>query len=471
LEKLISILKIYEKNITLKNLLLLAFISISCISFAQSSISVSRRTPSGKIRCLSTEYEKYLKANNPNRATREEFENWIAPKIEELRRIQSTQKTAATVMTIPVVIHIIHNGDAIGTNENITDAQALSQITVLNQDFRRMVGTPGENSNPVGADLGIEFCMAQRTPTGTATNGIDRVKKTTAQYATMTSVETMKAATQWDPTKYFNIWTVYFSDTSSAEMNGTLGYAQFPSTSTLSDLNANEGAANTDGLVVDYRCFGSSAIAAGPYFTGYEGGRTATHEIGHCFGLIHIWGDAPNSDGSANPPVSDCSGTDYCADTPAAGYEHYDCGTFDSCPSSPGNDMPENYMDYSPDSCMNIFTLNQKDRIVTVMNNSIRRASLKTSNACTSLGTEKYDSLDKVQLYPNPAKNVINISVSQAELPDSFTVYNNLGQAVESRKIGSVNDLSINTSSYSTGIYLIKILKDNSSKTLQFIKE
>jgi len=86
-------------------------------------------------------------------------------------------KTTGTIITIPVVIHIIHNGDAVGVNENITDAQALSQITVLNQDFRRMINTPGYNTNPVGADLEIEFCMAQRTPTGTATNGIDRVKK------------------------------------------------------------------------------------------------------------------------------------------------------------------------------------------------------------------------------------------------------------------------------------------------------
>ncbi|PWA06189.1 T9SS type A sorting domain-containing protein [Flavobacterium psychrotolerans] len=459
-----------KKNITLKRLLLMLLLSIASSAISQNSISLTKRTPSGKVRCASTEYEQYLRANNPKRATKEEFENWIAPKIQELKNQQSVQR-AATVITIPIVIHIIHNGDAIGKNENISDEQALSQITVLNQDFRKMAGTPGENSNPVGADLGIEFCMAQRKPDGTATNGIDRVKKTTAQYATMTSTEAMKAATQWDPTKYFNIWTVYFSDTSSAEMNGTLGYAQFPATSGLTGLSGLDGeAANTDGLVIDYRAFGTSDIV--PAFAvnePYDKGRTASHEIGHCFGLLHIWGDGNGNEASNSP---DCTATDYCADTPQAGWEHYDCGTFNTCTSKPGNDMPENYMDYSPDACMNIFTLNQKDRITAVMNNSPRRKDLKTSDACLApLATDKYEFLNKIQLYPNPAKNILNIAVSQSELPDGFTVYNSLGQMVGNKKIGSITDLNVNTTSYSKGIYFIKIVKGNSSKTLQFIKE
>lgn len=459
-----------KKNSTLKSLLLMLLLSIANSAFSQNSISLTKRTPSGKVRCASTEYEQYLRANNPNRATKEGFENWISPKIQELKNQHSVQRVAA-VITIPIVIHIIHNGDVIGKNENISDEQALSQITVLNQDFRRTLDSPGFNDNPVGADLGIEFCMAQRKPDGTATNGIDRVKKSTAQYATMSSTEAMKAATQWDPTKYFNIWTVYFSDTQSAEMNGTLGYAQFPATSGLTGLSGLDGeAANTDGLVIDYRAFGTSDIV--PSFAvnaPYDKGRTASHEIGHCFGLLHIWGDGNGVEASNSP---DCTATDYCADTPQAGWAHYDCGTFNTCTSKPGNDMPENYMDYSPDACMNIFTLNQKDRITAVMNNSPRRKDLKTSNACSApLATDKYEFLNEIQLYPNPAKNILNIAVSQSELPDGFTVYNSLGQMVGNKKIGSATDLNVNTTLYSSGIYFIKIVKGNSSKTLQFIKE
>lgn len=459
-----------KKNTTI-SAFLIALLLISTITIGQNITSLTKRSPSGKIRCLSTEYEKYLQSKNANRASRQDFENWIAPKIEEVKKNQLIKRTATTVITIPVVIHIIHNGDAIGKNENITDAQALSQITVLNQDFRKMLGTPGYNSNAVGADIEIEFCMAQIKPDGvTPTNGIDRVQKSAAKYSTMAATETMKTTTQWDPTKYFNIWTVYFSDNTNAEMYGTLGYAQFPSTSGLSGITtADEGPANTDGLVIDYRNFGSVDIAPGPYATDYDKGRTATHEIGHCFGLLHIWGDG-TGDESRNKP--DCNATDYCTDTPQAGWEHYACGTFDTCPSKTGKDMNQNYMDYSPDSCMNIFTLDQKNRILAVMNNSPRRKELKTSNACTaSLAINQFRVLNEIRLYPNPVKNILTISSSQSEWPESFAIYNSLGQIIEKKQINSSNDLSINTTSYARGVYLIRMVKDSVSKTLQFIKE
>lgn len=199
-----------KKRHTIKLLLLASFICLTSLSFGQNTIVSQKRTPSGKIRCYTNEYEQYLQAKDPQRQTREEFEKWLAPKIAEYNN-QTTSRNSNTVIYIPVVIHIIHNGDAVGVNENITDAQAMSQITVLNQDYRKMISTPGYNTNPVGADMEIQFVLAQRKPDNvTATNGIDRVQKTTASYKTMASVETLKSQTSWDPTKYFNIWTVYF---------------------------------------------------------------------------------------------------------------------------------------------------------------------------------------------------------------------------------------------------------------------
>ncbi len=436
------------------------------LTFAQTTIHFSRKSPTAKVRCASSEYEQLLRAQDPKRATAAAFENWIAPKVQEVLD-HKNQNQPTTIIIIPVVIHIISNGDAIGTNENITDAQAMSQITILNQDFRKMFGTNGYNTNPVGADIEIEFCLAQRKPNGTATNGIDRITKTAANYATMTATELMKTTTQWDPTQYFNIWTVYFSDTTSAEMNGTLGYAQFPSTSSLTGLNANEGAANHDGLVVDYRCFGSVDIAPGPYFTDYDKGRTSTHEIGHCLGLLHVWGDV-----GSQSTGKDCSGTDYCADTPNAGWENYDCNAiYNSCPTDPGNDMVENYMDYTNDICMNIFTLNQKARITAVMNNSIRRASLKTSSACLPLSTNQLPFFNSIQLYPNPAQDYINIKSTQNQLPEKYMVYNSIGQLVATQTIITENDQTINLTNLESGLYFVKIFKNNEAQTYRFLKK
>lgn len=438
---------------------------------AQNLTSESQRTPNGKIRCLSTEYEKYLKETNASRQSIEAFENWIAPKINTARQNKSSNVT--TVITIPVVVHVIHNGDALGSNENITDAQILSQITVLNQDFRKLLGSPGYNTNAVGADVELEFCMAQRKPDGTATTGIDRVTKTTASYSTMASVETVKAATIWDPTQYFNIWTVFFSNNSSTEMYGTLGYAQFPQVPatgttgfTIGGTSASAGyfeqnatTASTDGLVVDYRYFGTSSIVSSLSANApYDKGRTATHEIGHCLGLIHIWGD------------SSC-GTDYCTDTPTAHTSNFNCPTVVNC-SGTGNEMVENYMDYTDDACMNIFTLNQKERITQVMNYCPRRASLKTSIACQApLSNNEFEYFNAIRIAPNPVKDVLNINIGQLELPDSLIIYNELGQTIYSKKVANNSDLSINAESFNAGYYTVILSKNNASKAYHFIKE
>lgn len=445
----------------------------SDMALAQSITSNSRRTPNGKIRCLTNEYEEYLKSVDSKRQTSDAFENWIAPRIAEMKANKSGTNTT-TVITIPVVVHVISNGDALGVNENISDAQILSQITVLNQDFRKLLGTPGYNTSSVGADVELEFCMAQRKPDGTATNGIDRVVKTAANYATMAATETMKSSTIWDPTQYFNIWTVFFSNSSSAEMYGTLGYAQFPQVPatgttgfTIGGTSASAGyfeqnstTANTDGLVVDYRYFGTSDIVPALSANApYDKGRTASHEIGHCLGLIHIWGD------------SSC-GTDYCADTPTAHTYNFGCPTVASCTSSSVNEMVQNYMDYTDDLCMNIFTINQKDRITQVMNYCPRRVSLKTSLACSApLSTNEVEYFNSVKIAPNPVKEVLNIDMGKQDLPDNLVIYNDLGQTIYSKKVTDNNDLSINTESYSVGNYILVLTKNNGSRAFHFIKQ
>lgn len=338
----------------------------------QNQHQQSQKGPDGFVRCSSVEYEQALQKQFPNRLNNADFEKWIKPLIKDHEQKRTNQNAkVASIITIPVVVHVIHNGDAIGTGENINDAQVRSQIKVLNEDFRKMMGSRGFNSNPVGADAEIEFCLAAVDPNGNMTNGINRKEFTNVSF-TSTEVNTLvKPTTQWDPNKYLNIWVVRFTDSS------LLGFAQFPSASQLSGLPLNGGEAATDGVVIVYHAFGSADANDGTFILNgsYKYGRTTTHEVGHWLGLRHTWGDG------------DCSVDDYCNDTPVTGKENYLCpapSNLDTCPASPGFDMIENYMDYTQDACMNIFTNDQKTRMLTVLANSPRRKELTTSSTCNS---------------------------------------------------------------------------------------
>ncbi|HRP54301.1 MAG TPA: M43 family zinc metalloprotease, partial [Fluviicola sp.] len=163
---------------------------------------------------------------------------------------------------------------------------------------------------------------------------------------------------------YMNIWLCNIS-------GGILGYAQFPQ-SPLGGMGCATPAAATDGVVFLYNSIGKSSVTGFP--GPYNEGRTATHEIGHWLGLRHIWGDGG------------CTVDDYCNDTPVAAAANYGCpsGT-NSCTAAPdqGLDMIENYMDYTNDLCMSVFTNDQKQRMRAVLEGSPMRVSLINSDACT----------------------------------------------------------------------------------------
>jgi len=329
----------------------------------------------GKIRCYSVEYNEQLRQNNPN--FDRDFERWIQAAIAKKKRDRAngsaSARTVGDVYYIPVVVHVIHNGEAIGVGSNISDAQIQDQINVLNEDYRRKIGTPGYNTHPDGADTKIEFVLAKRNPTGGATNGIDRVNRNTlpnnaANWQpgfTQTYIDgTIKPNTIWDPTEYMNMWTVQFGGSSSS----LLGYAQFPE-SPIQGIGCGAQNANTDGLVMGYQYFGRGLGGQ------YGDGRTATHEIGHGLGLRHIWGDAT-------------CGNDFCDDTPVHQTSNFNCPTHPkSNTCSTPDEMFENYMDYTDDLCMNIFTNDQAVRMRTVLENSPRRKTLLTSPALAAPAT------------------------------------------------------------------------------------
>ena len=269
------------------------------------------------------------------------------------------------IKRIPVVVHIIHNGEPIGTGANINYAQVVSQIEVLNEDFRRKAGTNGFNTHSSGVDTEIEFYLATKDPDGNILSepGVDRFNGRRASWpkgAIRNPIDVLiKPVTIWNPNEYFNIWTVNFGGFVSRNL---LGYAQFPSNSNLRGLESDGGSAKTDGIVIGYKYFGSSEKGNFPdLIAPYDLGRTTTHEVGHWLGLRHIWGDG------------NCIADDYCKDTPRSAAPNNTCTANISCKSA---DMIENYMDYTPDGCMNIFTDDQKRRMQTVLQNSPRRKEL-----------------------------------------------------------------------------------------------
>lgn len=317
--------------------------------------------------CATMEQDSINRAKFPQRGSLDEFEIALQKKIREIRLREVTGgRTQAVPVTLPIIVHVVHNGEAVGTGLNLSQAQILSQIEVLNQDFRKKIGTPGYNTSPVGADIEIEFCLSPVDQNGIALAqpGIHRYNGNKATW-TRTEIENqLKPTTIWNPNLFFNVWTLKFGGVDS----NLLGYAQFPDQSGLSGLNPNGGPASTDGVVVQYTSFGNGF----PNQTApYNKGRTLSHETGHWLGLRHIWGDGG------------CNADDFVDDTPLQGSESRGCSTNKLGCDGVTPAMVQNYMDYSDDACMNIFTKGQKARMLAVMELSPRRKTLADANLCS----------------------------------------------------------------------------------------
>src|SRR6478609_2384420 len=303
----------------------------------------------------------------PQRETLDEFEYAIKMKIAEINDRAKNGRTQAGVVTIPMIVHVIHNGEPVGSGLNISQAQIQAQIEVLNEDFRRKTGTPGFNDNSVGADVEIEFCLSPVDENGNvmAEPGIDRFNGGKTSWTQEELEGSLKSTTIWNPNLFYNVWTVKFGGTSA----NLLGYAQFPDQSGLTGLNETGGPASTDGVVIQYSSFGSADKGNFPVMQApYNKGRTLSHETGHWLGLRHIWGDGVCAD-------------DFVGDTPPAASASQGCptGRF-TCGNT---NMIENYMDYTNDACMNIFTQGQKARMQAVIQLSPRRKSLIEANLCS----------------------------------------------------------------------------------------
>ncbi len=294
------------------------------------------------------DYQRQFEANNRMLA---EFVN---RKIEEQKN--NPQARTQSTIIIPVVFHVVLNAAG---QASITDAMIQAQLDTLNRDF---AGLNGDSTNipaefqAVRGHGNIQFCLAQRTPIDLPTNGIVRVTSNTASSGPGGNDPVKSTAAggsdPWDPTRFFNIWL--------CDASGLLGYATFPPGAPGGSPLAEQG------VVVEAQSVPGGAAAP------YNKGRTLTHEAGHYFNLYHIWGD------------SNC-GNDQVADTPTQTNETFGCPSGNlaagcGSPNPPGR-MYQNFMDYTDDGCMTMFTNGQNIRSEASI--TLFRASLLTSNGCT----------------------------------------------------------------------------------------
>ena len=337
----------------------------------------------------------------------DKFENWLRDKPSKVAR-----KTNDKIYKIPAVVHVLHRGEPVGEENNISKERIEAQIRILNEDFRRKEGTPGFNTHPDGGDARIEFVLAKTSPDGEPTDGIIRVDMTQFENPTDDGIIFNYYAyySYWNPEDYLNIWTV-----PDWPKDVLLGMATGPITD-LPGGDTFEKPDPTDGIIINAPHFGPSDMKSD-----HNLGRTATHEIGHYLGLLHIWG------------AVGCDKDDYCEDTPPQNKSHGGCpaGPPLACDGRPA--MIENYMDYTADRCMNIFTNDQISRMHTVLENSPRRKSLLTSpglNDPSPVTGIPEDHLKAIIVYPNPVSDKINITFNGGQVINKaeITLYNLLGK-------------------------------------------
>lgn len=333
---------------------------IFVLSAAAAMAQVTSRTTQDKCGTMQR-LEARLSRNPELRARFEQQREQFNRIVEQNRAVRTGDASKVeAVYTIPVVFHIV-----LANQSLVTDAQIQAQVDTLNKDYS---GTNGDTVNipsyfkSLFGRSSIRFCLAQRTPDDESTNGIERI--TTAKTSFSNTDDGVKHASSggadnWNSANYFNVWICPIS-------NSIVGYATFP----------QDGSEAEQGVVIDYRSLPGGSFAA------YNGGKTLTHEAGHYFNLYHIWGD---DDGA-------CTGTDYVDDTPNQANSTSGCPggiKTDNCTPSGNGILYQDYMDYSNDPCLVMFTSQQAARMESAL--LLYRPSLLSSNGCQPAVQRNYD--------------------------------------------------------------------------------
>ncbi|MDF2437055.1 MAG: hypothetical protein K0Q95_1431, partial [Bacteroidota bacterium] len=394
-------------KLKLRGLILGLILASPFVGVAQTNHPLNGNTE----RCKSAVLHHQLMQSDPQYAAR------IQADEAQIRQIASSGQRSGGIYTIPVVVHVLHKGEAVGTTTNISDAQINSAIANLNDCY--------SGAGSYLTDIEVQFQLASRDPFCAATTGIVRVNaSSTSDYATngitSSNETTIKALSRWPNSEYYNIWIVSEIDGNNGG-SGTQGYAYFP------------GASSTyDGAVILYNSFGYDPNGTIGYtlksYTRHN--ATANHELGHAFNLYHTFeGDDADDDGVADQcPTNAVCATDgdQCCDTEAHNRDDGDCGsTGSSCTGQSLVNVVQNIMAYSSDVCQVMFTADQKTRMRAAISTS--RASLLTSPALlpvtgSSPSVTKLCSPQSTNLINNAGMGVYGLTIGSTSYSSSGTV-------------------------------------------------
>lgn len=397
--------------------------------------------------CATQQYLKYLLGADAQTARNIRDVEIFTQRMSTQGTGSANRLAAEYIIRIPVVVHVLYNTTA----QNISDAQVKSQIDALNRDFRRLnadsVNTPLPFKS-LAADVQIEFALATADPKGRATTGIVR-KATGVTYWQMD--DKIKYSEQggdnaWDSRYYLNIWV--------GNTRSLLGYS--------SVIGAP---ADKDGIVINTSAFGTLNMSGA-----YDNGRTAVHEAGHWLGLKHIWGDA-------------LCGDDGIYDTPTQSGFTTSCPTgirTSSCGSNPAGDMYMNYMDFTNDACLNLFTTGQKEHMRSLFEDGAPRYSLLLSKGLNAPWTE--ESLPEeaipvviapaqLKLYPNPTSSelVLDFEYDASWIGKEVKILNMNGVVIGIVLVSSKTQ-KVPLSTFTPGVYFIQGINGNKKISQKFIK-
>jgi hypothetical protein len=395
-------------------------------------------------RCASIEHQQAMVRLHPELLqTYQNINDFISRKTAERSRPGMPAKDESTIIKIPVIVHVLYHTQ----DENIPDENIYRQLDALNRDYRRLnadtANTPSCFSR-VAADCKISFELAKVDPYGSATTGIERIYTPVEQWIVDDDMKfaSKQGADAWDPRSYLNIWV--------CNMRDVLGYSSLPG-----------DPLNIDGVVIRTDVFNNAGTSGR-----YQLGRTAVHEVGHWLGLIHIWGD------------QDC-GDDKVDDTPKQATFTAGCpgGTRVSCNNGPTGDMYMNYMDYTDDGCMNLFTAGQKDRMRSLFIPGGPRYTILSSKA---LGTPDVAEIPLPEegpqwltprLYPNPATSqvILDLRYDARWVGKEIILTNITGQVIRRIKITATVE-RINITNLKPGVYFLQGNKDGKKIVQKLLK-